>query len=113
MFELGLVYGLILIMAYLAPVMDLIFIAVNKFFRKEYFANFVRYGISIVKLIFCAIIAAFAVYVLIKHHARLSVTMFMIHLILAVLLAADIALSIGLKIYIEKKSKIKVTKKND
>jgi hypothetical protein len=104
MFELGLVYGSLLIMMYTAPIMDLIFIAVNKFWRKEYFANFVRYGISIVKLIFCAIIAAFAVYVLVSFHARISATMFMIHLILAILLVIDIALSVGLKIYIRKKS---------
>ncbi|MDR0943670.1 MAG: hypothetical protein LBM41_03970 [Ruminococcus sp.] len=113
MFELGFVYGLLLIFVYLAPVMDLIFIAVNKFWRKEYFANYVRHGISIFKLIFCAIIAGFAVYVLIEHHARLSLSMFMIHLVLALLLVIDIALSVFLKIYIEKKSKAIVSKKKD
>jgi hypothetical protein len=113
MFELGLVYGLLLIMVYLAPVMDLIFIAVNKFWRKEYFANFVRHGISIVKLIFCAIIAGYAVYFVIDHHAELSMTMIIIHLVLVLLLLIDIGLSIGLKIYINKKSKIVINKKKD
>jgi hypothetical protein len=111
MFELGTVYGLLLIFVYLAPVMDLIFIAVNKFWRKEYFANFVRHGISIVKLIFCAIIAGFAVYFIIVQPTKLSTTMIIIHIVLIVLLLIDISLSIGLKIYINKKTKMVITKK--
>jgi hypothetical protein len=113
MFELGTFYGVLLIMAYLAPVMDFIFIIINKFFRKEYFVNYVRHGISIFKLIFCAIIAAGAVYVLIEHQTRLSPSMFIIHLVLAIMLLADIALSVGLKIYIHKKTKMVITKKKD
>jgi hypothetical protein len=112
MFELGTVYGLLLIMVYLAPVMDLIFIAVNKFWRKEYFANYVRHGISIFKLIFCAIIAGFAVYFIVVQPTKLSTNMIIIHIVLIILLVIDIALSVFLKIYIEKKSKMVVTKKD-
>jgi hypothetical protein len=105
MFEYGTIYGILLIAGYATGIMGIGFILINKYFRKEYFANYIRYGISIFKLIFEGILAGFAVYVMIVHYGRLSQSMFLIHLFGAVLLLADIVISIILKIKIEKKSK--------
>ncbi|MDR0903602.1 MAG: hypothetical protein LBM59_03115 [Ruminococcus sp.] len=105
MFELGTIYGIFLIAGYATGIMGIAFILINKFFRKEYFANYIRYGISIFRLIFEAIMAGLAVYVVIIHHDRLSMNMIFIHLFGAFLLFADIVISVILKIYIEKKSK--------
>jgi hypothetical protein len=106
MFEYGTIYGIFLIMGYATGIMGIGFILLNKFFRKEYYANYIRYGISIFKLIFEAIMAGLAVYVIIVHYGRLSQNMFLIHLFGALLLFADIVISIILKIQIEKKSKL-------
>jgi hypothetical protein len=105
MFEYGTIYGILLIAGYATGFMGIGFILLNKFFRREYFANYIRYGISIFKLIFEGIMAGLAVYVMIIHFGRLSQSMFLIHLFGAVLLLADIIISIILKIHIEKKSK--------
>ncbi|MDR0987807.1 MAG: hypothetical protein LBL98_08980 [Ruminococcus sp.] len=106
MFELGTIYGVLLIAGYATAIMGIGFILINKFFRKEYFANYIRYGISIFKLVFEAILAGLAVYVVIIHYERLSLNMIFIHLFGAFLLLADIVISIILKIHIEKNSKL-------
>jgi hypothetical protein len=110
MFELGTMYGIFIIMAYATAVMGIGFILLNKFFRKEYYANFIRYGISIFKLIVEAIVAGFGIYVIIVHFDRLSVNMFFIHLFAAILLLSDVIISIILKVNLYKKSK-KASKK--
>jgi hypothetical protein len=104
MFEYGTIYGILLLMMYAASVMDIIFIIANIFFRREYRANYARYGISIFRILFSTALMAYAIFVLAANF-NLTPTMRTIHFIAAILLGTDLIMSISYKLWFYIRSK--------
>jgi hypothetical protein len=101
MFEYGGAYGAVLIMILIASSADIILMAVNVFFRRDFLGNYAKHGISIFKLFICAFFIAYIVFVLAA--TEISQTMFTIHLICGALLGVDLVGGSVLKLKYRKK----------
>jgi cation transporter-like permease len=104
MFEYGTIYGILLLMMFGASIMDIVFIFVNVFFRREYRANFAKYGVSFFRIVFSILLIGYVIFVL-TSGGDLTPTMRSIHLAAAILLGIDVAVSIVYKLYFYIRSK--------
>jgi hypothetical protein len=98
MFEYGTIYGILLLMMYIASIIDIIGIIANTFFRREYRANYAKYGISIFRIIFSILLAVFAIFI-ISIDKAMSASFRGIHIAAAILLCIDVVSSITFKLF--------------
>jgi hypothetical protein len=110
MFEFGQPYGIILIMVIIASAADILLMAGNVIFRRDFLSNFAKHGISVFKLLVCVIFIAFFLFVLIsssRSETPMSSFMVNIHIICTVLLFIDLAGGTALKLKYPKKPRDK------